>query len=1059
MRIALFLTLSFLWISPALSQPTPTECTFPVDGDHDLTSQHPAIAYGDDAGFLTIYVHRRASGATSKFGSTVLGRLFDPNGNYVGIEFPIAPFQRAVFSTTDVQRDTNGDFVAGWSWRDLDGPGSRVEGRRIGSDGTVLSDIFQVNNITTGFHRGLKLATSGSRVFYVWSSDALDSDGGIVGRLGDLDGNFLGNELAINAHTTGVQSQPAIDVTPSGDFVVSWRGEGVGPGEGEGVFLRTFDLAGTPLIDETRVNSSQGEHTFPEIGHDSENLLLVWNYRSTSMDFERAHGQLIDATALTSRTDTKVELLGTELQIFSNPGADILRPKTVSHAEGEFMVVWFDGRPFEDYEDNNVSGRTVSDTGILGPTVAVTTHQGLECLACNLAPNIAASPVGDDFVVTWSYSPILGLLNHIRGQRFDGPLGVLTTDLALDITEEEDPTEAQTGFRYFIEVENRSPCPAENAQVEMTLPPQAVSAGYFVSDERLDCDASGNLISCTGSLPQGLTEDPTISVQNLPNLADQLVTSGTVSFPGEDPDLSNNSDTEITQVIRCNPLTLSYTGSGMVPTADPEAPCEGGRFAPDTTVTVSATPATDGWRVGSWTGTDDDTSTSRFNTVTMGPFAQEVTANYVFDGGTSWWTGDEELIDRIGPNDLALVGSGDPFRSDGEQGPSFFPTGTPVLEAAFHPSMNLGDTFSIGFWIRSSSSSQADRTVLDHRIEGNEANIGYLAFLSSHRPALRLGDGTIDATFVANRSVNDDAFHHVVYTYDQGLLNIYIDGMLDSQHDASAVGSRDNSGPLTLGSQSIGPTRPLSAFLDEVFISSQAIEPTTIVNMFQHPLGQWNGDGNALDSSGLANHGTLSSNAGYANGQCDLGFALDTPGATVTIPGQPDISVKSDELTFAAWIRADQASDLQQIFRKEGDPDNTFDRVLRLTLEDGLLTFSAGIQANFGTRIATDLGDLRDGRVHFIALSVGGVSNDDLTLWVDGNSQLFTFGMDDVEIGELDIVLGGDAGGPEVLDEVIFFNGILTENRIAAIRQICLQALFADGFESGDTSVWSTTVP
>lgn len=1034
-----------LGAAPTFGQPNPTECVFPIDQPHFDISGFPTVAHRQDGGFLVAYaIFLRTAPPGGEFERGIFLRRFDAAGNYVGGPSTVLPFEPFNVQSIDLERDANGNFILGWSSADLDGPETNVRVQRLDADGTLLGSEILVNDQTAGFHRQLAFATTADRVLYVWFSDALDSDaGGIVGRLADLNGNLLGNAFAINTYTTGQQSQPAIDVTPSGDFVVAWRGEGVGPGSAEGVFLRTFDTAGTPLIPEARVSSSTGLHSNPSVGHDDDHLLVAWAYRPTSGDERSVRGQFVDAAAFRDRS---VEALGTEIVIRSSANVDAFFPTVASRSGGEFVVVWDDYDPYL-YGGNELGARTVTETGGVGPLFDVAS----DCLGCIFRPDLEVSPLGDDFVVVWQNSINLNR-GQIAGQRFDGPVGALEIDLSLDITEEEDPTDAVTGVDYILNLENPGPCPVTGVQVEVTLPQEVVDVGFsWTDDNNPDCSADGDQLTCTGTLAVGVNDNVHIFSQDLPNFDDQLTTSGSLTSNAMDPNLANNSEVETTQVLRCVQLALEHSGKGSAPVADPVAPCTFDTFAPGTQVQLTATPAPDGWRVGSWSGTDNDASTSRFNTVTVGGFDQDVTVHYELAGGNgavSWWTADGVLEDILGPNDLMTIGAGDPFNFIGEQGQAFFADGNPILEAPFDPSMNLGDTFSIGMWVRVSG-SVATRALLDHREQGATANVGTYTFLSNQRPAMRLGDGQIARNYISPTPIGDDTFHLVIYTFDQGDLRIYIDGVLDSQHDASAIGSRDNTSRLTLGSQSLGATGALFGRLDEVFMTTDVLSQNDIEQLFLRPLGLWRGDGNALDSSTYGSHATLAGGAGFTDGRCRQAFDLSAPGSVVTAPGTPGIEVSTFEFTFAAWLRADDIAPTQQLFQKG---------VVGLTLEDGQLHLTAGSAE--GT--ATALGDLRDGQSHYVAVTSRRTSGSTMTMtfWVDGQVQQINDGTGgEPDIGGDPMFLGGGQAGPMYLDEVLFLGEVISPERFPAWRQLCLQPFFGDGFEAGDTSAWSAAVP
>ena len=80
----------------------------------------------------------------------------------------------------------------------------------------------------------------------------------------------------------------------------------------------------------------------------------------------------------------------------------------------------------------------------------------------------------------------------------------------------------------------------------------------------------------------------------------------------------------------CHALSVSHQGSGGDPLPSPvnSNGCPTGSYVAGTPITLTADPAL-GWIVGSWTGTNDDSSTSTINSVTMPAAPHVVSVEYV----------------------------------------------------------------------------------------------------------------------------------------------------------------------------------------------------------------------------------------------------------------------------------------------------------------------------------------------------------------------------------------------------------------------------------------------
>ncbi len=92
---------------------------------------------------------------------------------------------------------------------------------------------------------------------------------------------------------------------------------------------------------------------------------------------------------------------------------------------------------------------------------------------------------------------------------------------------------------------------------------------------------------------------------------------------------TSNQTATVNYAPSCYPLTLAHTGSGIDPSADPSSSsgCMFGQYFYGQSITLSASPSW-GSHVTSWLGTNDDSSTSTSNSLTMPGAARTVTVNY-----------------------------------------------------------------------------------------------------------------------------------------------------------------------------------------------------------------------------------------------------------------------------------------------------------------------------------------------------------------------------------------------------------------------------------------------
>ena len=82
----------------------------------------------------------------------------------------------------------------------------------------------------------------------VWDSQGQDGDkSGVYGQRYDASGAALGLEFRVNTATAGSQFDPAIAMTPGGDFVVAWSSmTAVSSGYDYEIYSQRFDASGQP---------------------------------------------------------------------------------------------------------------------------------------------------------------------------------------------------------------------------------------------------------------------------------------------------------------------------------------------------------------------------------------------------------------------------------------------------------------------------------------------------------------------------------------------------------------------------------------------------------------------------------------------------------------------------------------------------------------------------------------------------------------------------------------------------------------------------------------------
>lgn len=161
----------------------------------------------------------------------------------MGEEFQVNVWTSSSQEEPDVGALPNGEFVVVWSswggFGDDVGYDSyySVQMRRFSASANPFGNESQVNTYTTQTQSeaAISVAPDG-RFLVVWQSGPTSgstpgggADGdriGVSARRFDASGMAVGNEIVVNTYTTGWQGNPSVAADPTGNFLVSWSGEG-----------------------------------------------------------------------------------------------------------------------------------------------------------------------------------------------------------------------------------------------------------------------------------------------------------------------------------------------------------------------------------------------------------------------------------------------------------------------------------------------------------------------------------------------------------------------------------------------------------------------------------------------------------------------------------------------------------------------------------------------------------------------------------------------------------------------------------------------------------------
>ncbi len=464
----------------------------------------------------------------------------------------------------------------------------------------------------------------------------------------------------------------------------------------------------------------------------------------------------------------------------------------------------------------------------------------------------------------------------------------------------------------------------------------------------------------------------------------------------------------------------------------------------------------------------------------------------------AWWPFDDGIsgtVDEIvAANDGTRVGV--PASVAGVVGGALDFDGTNDYVEVPHASeidVDDGD-FSIDFWVRTTDASGVD-TILDKRTSGG-GFIGYEIYVYNGSIGVQLANGIGGTTYTNYNSsafVADGEWHFVAVTVNRDEsdgLKFYLDGQLvQSFAPTGRMGTLSNDSPLRIGVRAFADTAFLDGTLDELELFKRVLSLAEVQALYAAgPAGKckctpapvgvaawWPLDEASGTISGELVHGNAGAHVGSPTPIAGkVGGALDFDGTNyVEVPDAPELDVGDGDFSLDLWVRTTDASGVDTILDKR-NPGPAY-----LGYEIYVYNGSVGFElANgLGSPTYTNYNSsafIADGEWHFIAITVARDNPDGLIFYLDGQvvQDFDPTGRTGSLANDSPVRIGVRAFSDTAyfdgsMDEIELFKRVLTPAEVQALYdagpagkcQEDFTHIFADGFESGDTSEWSSTVP
>ena len=286
-----------------------------------------------------------------------------------------------------------------------------------------VGNEFRVNTYTTDAQTQPQAASDAEGNFVVvWNSNGQDEfvddtfeDYGIFAQLYNADGTPRGAEFQVNSETHLEQWTPAVAMSDSGQFVVTWHSNGQ-DGFGYGIFGQRFGADGTALGSEFQVNT----HTTRNQRYSSVAMDAGGDFVVTWSSYGQNGDSFNEYNVYAQRFGADGSKLGGEFQVNTHTNDDQWRSVVAMDADGDFVIAWT-SRGQDSPGDNVYARRFDRDGNPLSGEFRVNT----ETSGSPDEPSIAMDADGD-FVVAWASFDQDGSSHGVFAQRFDrmgAPLG------------------------------------------------------------------------------------------------------------------------------------------------------------------------------------------------------------------------------------------------------------------------------------------------------------------------------------------------------------------------------------------------------------------------------------------------------------------------------------------------------------------------------------------------------------------------------------------------------------------------------------------------------------
>jgi hypothetical protein len=225
--------------------------------------------------------------------------------------------------------------------------------------------------------------------------------------------------------------------------------------------------------------------------------------------------------------------------------------------------------------------------------------------------------------------------------------------------------------------------------------------------------------------------------------------------------------------------------------------------------------------------------------------------------------------------------------------------------------------------------------------------------------------------------------------------------------------------------------------LSVAFIAVLAITSSASADSNIPVVGKWLFDGNAQDSSGNENNGTVYGSSSYVAAVHQQGLSFDGSSVYVSVPVSSSLNFGTGDFSASFWIKTSSSEQPRDIIERreyQGGPGFNVD------LYYGKLLFQLADSSGYSNFYDPNSQSLADNLWHFVTITLDRDSATGLKFYVDGalvNTFNPTGRPGSVNTSSQSMYIGREIGGNYflgILDEVALYGYCLSSNEVTQLK-------------------------